>query len=551
MLKNVMIPMQDGVRLATDIYLPKTVGKYPVIIIRTPYGKSFTLPTNTYIAHLFAGQGYAVMIQDVRGKYGSEGEFSPYAQEALDGHQTITWAGEAPWSNGKVALVGLSYPGSCAWLAARYNNPYLKTIVPMFTSHDTYSKWIEQGMPFLKGPLWWLCRFTVRTEKKKITPQHIENIMHQLPVNELDVEATGHKIPFYREFLTHLCPDPFWENLSLTQQIRNLNLPVLIIGGWYDPFIRGTVEDYQRMMNAPEGSKNTQCQLIVGPWSHDPTQEFADLKFEGNAKAHLIINPIFTWLEKWLKEDPKSLEKSTAPVRYFIMGMNVWKESKVWPPENTVSKKYYLTASESGKYRKNGGLSEEPSPDLYSMQYTYDPGHPDFIRNSYEAHDDIWTVPIDQTLLMGREDVLFYTSEPLERNLVIAGTIKLFLHISSDAVDTDFCAKICDMHPSGKVYNLAQGFARMRYRNSLNQQELIKPGAVYCLEIAFRPIACAFLKHHRIQLQVNSSNFPVHNRNLNTGHSNEFSAEITKAEQNVYSGGNYNSYLLLPTLDTG
>ena len=325
--KDVMVPMKDGTKLATDIYRPKKPRwKFPVIIVRTPYNKSGKLHPYKSLAELFASQGYVVIVQDVRGKNASEGGFYPYAYEALDGHATVTWAGEASWSNGKVAMVGISYLGSCAWLAARYKSPYLCTIIPMFTSQDTYSIWMDNGIPFLKGPLFWLSTYASKKNyNENVTHKSIEPALWQLPVDTLDIPAANKKIPFFRDYLTCLKSEGFWEEISVDKCSAGLDIPVFILGGWYDPFIRGTFEDYQRLIKSKPESKNQFSRIVVGPWAHNPAQKFRAITFGEKAQFSYVMRSILEWCDIWLKENkPIQTERK---VEYFVMGNNEWKES--------------------------------------------------------------------------------------------------------------------------------------------------------------------------------------------------------------------------------
>lgn len=543
--KNVMVSMPDGTKLATDIYRPKTLDKFPVIIIRTPYHK--TNYSHRFLAWLFASQGYVIIVQDVRGKYGSEGEFYPYAYEALDGHTTVTWAGEARWSNGKVALFGLSYSGSCAWLAARYKSPYLRTIISMFTTQNTYSIWIDRGIPFLKGPLLWLAKYCGKTENTGITDQSLEPTLWQLPVNELDVHATHCKILFYKEYLAHIQPDSFWEEISAHHNIGNLDISAYIVGGWYDPFLRGTIEDYQRMKQAPASSLNHYSRLVIGPWAHNPSQKFKGMELGKNANFQSMLVSILEWCDIWLK-DRKSLIASHNNVRYFIMGRNEWKVSEQWPPDNIKEEKLYLSMENDSANPRKGFLLSTPPLHIQKNSYMYSPRDPVLFRGGYILREEGWIVPIEQDEIIARDDVLIYNSSPLQEECCIVGAIKLVLYISSQALDTDFCAKICDVYPFGKTFNLTPGFVRMRFRDSIENPQLIVPGTIYKVEISFRSIAHSFLKNHRIQLQITSSDFPVHNRNLNTGMSCETSVDIKEVEQTIYTGNSYGSHLILPIL---
>ena len=218
-----------------------------------------------------------------------------------------------------------------------------------------------------------------------------------------------------------------------------------------------------------------------------------------------------------------------------------------WPPEST-SEKYYLSLDKKATDLKHGFLSSSPSSQIQKAHYVYNPRDPVLFRGGYLLDSEGWIEPTDQGEIIERDDVLNFISEPLQQDLTIVGYVKLILYVSSQALDTDFCAKICDMHPNGTAYNLAPGFMRMRFRESLEKEVLMKAGEIYRIEINLKPIACTFLKNHRIQLQITSSDFPIHTRNLNTGLNCESSIEIKEAEQTIYTGGEYESYLLLPVL---
>jgi len=544
---DIMIPMEDGVKLASDVYRPKAPGNYPVIIARTPYDKTGSIHPYRQLAELFASQGYVFIVQDIRGKNKSEGEFEPFLHEGIDGNATIKWAGTAPWSNGKVALFGFSYLGSCAWLAANYKSPYLRTIIPMFTTLNTYSIWIDRGIPYLKGPLFWLSRFHSKKENKAIDHNKIRNILWELPVCELDISAVNHKLHTFRDYIEHLLPGPFWERLSV-QHPEQVDMPVLLVGGWYDPFLPGVIEDFLRLINSPIGSKNRKSHLIIGPWAHNPVQKFKGVDFgkKANFNNHLIST--LNWCNEWLKDNDSNHTKD-GKISYFLMGKNEWRETTKWPPENVHYERYYLDKTSGSTLGLQPHiLSKAPSTHASEFHFIYDPHNPVPFRGSYLLYTDGWIGPSEQSEITARNDVIIYNSFPLKEELVVVGPMKLVLFVSSTAIDTDFCAKICDIRPDGKSYSLQAGVLRMRYRDSLTEPKMMEPGNIYKIEIPLRFTAHAFLKKHRIQLQITSSDFPAHDRNLNTGLNNESSTEIKKARQTIYAGGFYESYLLLPVL---
>ena len=544
--KNVKIPMRDGVNLATDIYYPKTSKKVPAIIMRTPYNKAGKTHPYRLLAHLFASQGYAFLVQDVRGRFMSEGEYDPYQNEGLDGYTTVEWVAKAPWCDGNVALYGFSYLGSCSWLTVPFDSPHLKTIVPMFTTQDIYSIFIEQGIFHLKGSLYWFTNFIGRDDSKRIPFKELKKSFMKLPVSSLDKDAFGKPIKTYQDFVHHIVPDDFWANICVSQRMGEINIPAMIISGWFDPCVQGSIDDYLRMINSRDHSQNKFTKLIIGPWAHNPSQKFYHAAFGRQSDFNLQLKNILVWFNYWLKNDKTALDFDKK-ICYYLMGRNVWKQANTWPPEGVKYKNYYLSCIDDGsKYVHT--LLENPPTTLSTANYVYDPNDPVPFRGSHHLHDSRWIGPFDQSELLCRKDMLTYMTEPLKEDLTVAGVMKLILYVSTDVLDTDFCAKICDVHSGGESHYLQAGFVRMRYRESLHMPVLVQPGKVYCLEISLRSIAHVFLKDHRIQLQIASCDFPVHDRNLNTGESCEFSTEIKIANQTIYSGGQYSSHIVLPIL---
>lgn len=535
--RNIMLPMRDGVKLATDVYRPNCPGRYPAIIARTPYSKSGKVHPYRKLGQIYASQGFVFIVQDVRGKYNSDGEFSPYAHEAEDGDTVVSWAGKAKWSNGKVALFGFSYLGSCAWLAAKHQSPYLQAIVPMFTNQNCYSVWCDQGIPYLKGPLYWLSRYSEKKENWKITNKKTVKVLWKLPLIELDAKLTKKTIKAFRDYLAHPIPHPYWEKLSVHHLVDQINVPAFIVGGWYDPYLKGTIDDFLRM-SASTSEKNRLSCLCIGPWAHNPMQKFRGLNFGKEANFNKLLLENLNWCKSWLAEE----KNYTFPkVRYFLMGKNEWRSAGEWPPKEARHQKYFLR-------HKPFELSEVEGVETQEESYIYDPLKPVSFRGDYLMHTNRWFGPFEQSEFKNRDDLFIYHSPPFEKELTIAGPVKLVLFVSSTAPDTDFFAKICDMRPDGKAYNLQNGVLRMRFRKSFEKAEMMNQGEIYRVEICLKSIANTFLKGHRLQLQITSSDFPTHGRNLNTGLNSEMTEKVKIAKQTIYTGGHFNSHLLLPVL---
>ena len=526
-----MIPTRDGTLLATDLYRPSAEGNFPVIIGRTPYGKGSSRHNYPIIAKMFASQGYAFLVQDVRGRYQSEGSFYAYKNEAMDGHDTVEWAGKAPWSNGRVALYGFSYLGSCVWLAATEPSPYLKTIVPLFTAQDTYQAWFDRGIPYLKDMVFWTTRYDGRMENP-LTHEEVDKALLHFPVEEIDFVLNRRKISMYQDFLHQPLPGPFWEILSAHRKLAGIDLPILMYSGWYDTYLTSMLDDYRRMRTL----NSSPVKLVIGPWVHSPVEEGRDLPFPENAHFLGEFKRMLRWFDRWLKEENQE-EFNDSSITYFVMGINKWQNSDVWPPKNVTDHSFYLT--------KNGLNSKAENPSE-EVTFSYDPQNPVPSIGTKMIYANKQEGPRKQNTLAEREDVVTLVSEPLDSDLEITGPIKLILFVSSTAEDTDFYAKLADVHPNGDSYFIQSGSIRMRYRNSLDGPDWMTPGKVYEIEIPMSATSNVFRKGHRIQLLITSSDFPYHDRNLNTREIPEIGKESKIAEQTIYLGKEFPSRLVLP-----
>lgn len=540
---EIMVKSPDGTRLSTDIYLPEAEGKFPVIIARTPYGKRSSRHRYPLLARMFAAQGYAFIVQDVRGKGKSDGEFVPYAFEAADGNAIVEWAGRQEWSNGKVALYGFSYLGSCAWLGATGNSPYLKTLVPLFTSQDTYKGWYDRGVPYLKDMLFWISRYQER-ENQPLSHDAVDAVLAKYPAEEFDYALNGRYLRTYQQYIHHPQPGPFWSALSADQKLDRLNVPVLIYGGWYDRFIGTTIEDFNRTRNTAK----MPVRLVIGPWLHDPTDSYRDIAFPKNGHFFPQFSMMLRWFDTWLKEDADSGEWD-APVTYFVMGKNIWQEADRWPPREASDNIFHLTPRLTDyEMAHQGSLQPAPIAQNKVYHYTADPNNPVPAIGSHMVYGNGLEGPRNQAPLIDREDVLAFVTPKLAKETILAGSGKAVLHVSSDATDTDFAVKLADVYPDGKAVYVQTGYLRMRYRSSLDNPSTIKPGEIYRIEIPFPPTCYAFQEGHRIQLLVTSSDYPNHSKNLNTTKLPEESTTPRIAQQTLFIGGDYDAQLILPLM---
>lgn len=530
--KDVMVPSHDGVRLATDVYRPQLEGKHPVLMLRTPYGKERRGQIFSTLAKLIASQGFVCILQDVRGKYKSEGEFIPYENEGKDGHASIEWAGKAPWSNGSVALCGGSYLGSCAWLAAVHQSPYLKTIIPIFTMQNAYACWIDRGVPYLNDMLFWTASFGGKKDSR-VNRRALKKATNKLPVIDQDLFLTGKKIPSFRKFMAHPIRDEFWDNISVDHKIDEIKIPALLIGGWCDVFVQAAVIDYERMILNAKDSLRKESSLMIGPWPHDPFKKYKEMPFGKEGDFRRIWPSILEWCNKWLKNESLNV----PAVRYFVLGRNEWRESSVWPPKECKEMRLYL--DQKGLLLKSASLEEK------SQSYIYDPADPTHSYGSHMVFARDLQGPREQSLITSRKDVLTFKTEPFENEVIIVGIVKVKLWVSSDCTDTDFHVKIADLTPEGKAYYIQWDFIRASCRFGRDNHELLEPGKKYLLEFEIRSTCYAFKPGHCIQLQISSADFPHHTKNLNTGNCSETTTEFKKAENHIYFGGDHASHLVI------
>ena len=548
---NVKAPMRDGVRLSADIYLPKgQTGPSAVILSRTPYDNMSEAVVESAI--FYAQNGYVFVAQDVRGRNDSEGEFYPWVNEFNDGYDTIEWIGAQPWCDGNVGMAGGSYVGNVQWQAAAMGSGYLKAIAPRVIGHNLHEAPHYQGGAFQLG---WTATWAFRTDGR--TAQNIDvynwdQLFPTLPLKELP-GAAGKDISYYQDWIDHPDYDDYWKALAIEERYEDIKVPVLQIGGWYDFFTEGTFKNFVGM-GKRGGSElaRGQQRAVVGPWVHRASAltHAGEVDF-GKAS---VLDPMqieLRWFDRWLKGVSNGVEHE-APLRLFVMGSNKWRDESEWPLARTRYTAYYLHSGGSANSLLGDGTlsttpATEPEP---NDQFTYDPNFPVPTRggcNCCNPEIVAWGA-YDQRTIEHRPDVLVYTSDPVEEDLEVTGPVVVRLYASTTARDTDFTAKLVDVHPDGYAVNLCDGIIRGRYRESTASQKLLEPGAVYEFTIDLWPTSNVFLKGHRIRVDISSSNFPRFDRNPNTGNSFGGDAEVRAADQRVFHDRAHPSRILLPVI---
>ena len=569
--KDVPTLMRDGVVLRADVFRPAAPGKYPVILQRTPYNKNLTtVGLLMFDVIRAAGEGYAVVIQDSRGRYSSEGEFYTFRDDILDGYDTVEWCAAQSWSDGNVGMYGASYVGATQWLAAIAQPPHLKALFPLITASDYHEGWTYQGGAFALGfNESWTMTFLApdtfqRLMKKKPTLgeqlgnllQGVDDMCHwfrQTPLNKFPL--FGEAAPYFYDWLAHPDDDEYWAQWNIEAQHQAVRVPACNVGGWYDIFLGGTIRNYVGMRargatpEAREGQK-----LILGPWFHTlPLNNVVGEVNYGLSTTSLAMDLDglhLKWFDYWLKGKKNDFLEEPA-VRIFTMGENRWRTEDEWPLARTRYTKYYLhSGGKANSLRGDGWLSPEPPRSEPADVYVADPRHPVSTRGGGLC---CWPAAVpggafDQRQIEERSDVLVYTTPVLEHDLEVTGPITVTLYAATTATDTDFTGKLVDVHPDGYARNLTDGIIRGRYRDSRQKGTLLNPGAVYEYSIDLWATSNVFKAGHRLRLEIASSNFPRFDRNPQTGESSAEATRFEPALQRVFHDEGRPSHVMLPVI---
>jgi putative CocE/NonD family hydrolase len=540
---DMAVPMRDGVRLSANVFRPEAPGRYPTILMRTPYGKGNVVFAN-YAS--FVEHGYVFMVQDVRGRYASEGVFKPLEQEPADGDDTLNWIARQPWSDGKVGMMGGSYLGIAQWKVATLNNPHLKAIFPAVSGCDDYrDRFYSPGGAMKLGQrLLWMSE---NLREPRFHPDFNKFVLH-LPLRSADVAATGQTSSMFQEAVAHPSYDSFWKSISVREQLGQIRVPVFSVGGWFDNFVESDLDAYERLR------KNSGVdRILIGPWPHNKAVKLEGVDFGPDSDVPLRGIQM-EWFDQFLKGKDTPL-LSRAPVRIFVMGVNRWLDAPEWPPPARQERFYLESRGQANTLAGDGRLylhppSEPAAKSGVSDRFVFDPQDPVPTTGGAACCNPKvfpWG-PKDQRAVEQRRDVLVYTTAPLRKDLEVVGTVRVVLYAATSARDTDFTAKLVDVFPNGRAQNLTDGILRLRYRKSLEKPELARPGEICKLTIDAGVTGNVFQKGHRIRMEISSSNFPRFDRNPNTGDAVADATELRKATQTVYHDARRPSYLVLPVL---
>lgn len=520
--------MRDGTVLRADVYSPDAPGDYPVLLLRIPYDKTIAQSIVYHHPAWYASRGYHVVVQDTRGRYASDGIFDPLRYEAEDGFDTVQWAAQLPGSTGRVGMYGFSYSGATQLLAATQRPPALACCAPGFTSSDYYADWTYEGgalnLAFIIS--WTVQLLAIPDALRRGRPDVAASIAHRVadfpalyrerPLAQFPLLAGTDVAQFLFDWLEHDRRDDYWKEISLEHRYDDITVPCLHFGGWYDTFSPGTVHNYAELARRA-GDQTDRHRLVMGPWVHIPWAPIVGGRDYGAEATNRLNEQQLQWFDHWLKDQPNDLG---PPVRLFVMGANKWIDTDTWPPPQAVIQEWFLHSDgRANSLSGTGELSDaapggEP-PDIY----VYDPGNPTPSAGGRSCCDAEVTPmgPACQQQIEIRNDVLIYSTGPLEQPMRVIGDIRMTLHAATSTVDTDWVVRLVDLGEDGRAVNVSQGILRARYREGLQSPSQLEPGTCYQYNIGLGPACWEFAAGHRLRLQITSSDFPAHDINPNTG----------------------------------
>ena len=585
--QKVMMPMRDGVRLATDIYRPKTEGKVPIIFSRTPYnfnswrdGKFSSRTMET--AYQMVSKGYAYVVQNERGRYFSEGEWDILGVPLTDGYDAFTWLKDQSWSNGKIGTLGCSSTAEWQMAVAALDHPSHAAMVPQGYGAGVgrVGNYYEQGNWYRGGVeqlLFFAWLYGVEHDKFKpripagatqedlirisrfydLAPENpkidMSEALKHLPIQDMLQNMNG-KREIFDKMVRRKPNDPDWYTGGLYHDDMDIGVPSFWFASWYDVSISPNLELFNQVRaNAKDPEVRDNQYMVIAPTLHCSYTRATENtvvgeRSVGDARLN-YIEQITSWFDLWLKGEKNDFKETTPRVQYYTMGSNTWQNASEWPPENTSLVTYYLNSNgHANTASGDGTLSTEIAKKDYPDSFTYDPMNPvqSYGGNVCCTGNAVKGGAFDQQDMEKREDILVYSTDVLTEGVEVTGFIESTLYVSSDAVDTDFTIKLIDVYPDGTAYNLDETIQRVRYREGYDKEVFMEEGKVYKVDLTPMATSNYFKKGHRIRIEVSSSNFPRFARNLNTGGNNYDESIPVIANNQVHHSKKYKSNIKLP-----
>ncbi|MFN0168368.1 MAG: CocE/NonD family hydrolase [Bryobacteraceae bacterium] len=576
LLLGCKIPMRDGVELSADLYLPnagpREARRYPALLLRTIYHSKD--PRYVGWAVGFVKAGYAVVLEDCRGRHDSDGRWDPYVCEIADGRDTHDWIGRQAWCDGRIGTFGVSYPGFTQTCGAPDGSPHLAALAPIASQQDNYGHHRCDGLIAWANSVFFPNMLGRTMQGEALARLDLRAIERRLPLHKAWDDIGD--CPYFRGVVEHQAYDSFWSGYSLRHRYERVDVPAYFMTGWYDSLLNETLRVFRGWrLKARSDAARRFTRILIGPWSHQvapwgrPQPEYqipADGRFDdavfGPGAAMNIIEEHLRWYDARLKGVRNGLDDE-PPLRLFVMGENAWRGEQEWPLARTRWTDVFL--------RAGGVLSMEPAAAAEAPDgFRYDPADPlPTWGGSYQMKD--LGGPKDRRRIEGRKDVLLYTSAPLEHDLEVTGPVTATIWAASTALDTDFTASLVDLHPDGRAILLTDGICRARFRDAAARwnpadlhngrspyealyddpgfvPRLLMPGEPTEFRIDLWSTSNLFRKGHRIRVEISSSNFPRYDRNLNTGGAIGFETASRVAEQTVFHDRGRLSRVTLPVI---
>jgi len=548
--KNIEITMGDGTILRHNMTRPDIDGKFPVLLERTPYNKEGGSENGVGSPEFFAARGYVVIIQDVRGRFASDGDFYPFKDDGngsnKDGYDTVEWLANQDWSTGKIGTIGGSYSGATQYRNAISNPPNVKAMFVRESSADYSEEWVYRGGAFELGfNLGWAHRVTLSNLNHLVTDEKHEETEKMLIDIENNLDDWHNKTPlfptqyfnglsdWYNDWLENPPPSDYWKEFDMSDHFGNIDIPIYHLGGWFDVFLNGTLKFYQGVSKNGKSDKTKQNQrLIVGPWVHGPTNinnRFAG-EFDFGPDAALDFNELrLPWFDFWLKGKNNGIDE-TKKINFFVMGKNEWKQADEWPLKNTTYTKYYFNKKLNGEIKSlySGTLSDKKEIENSQLSFTNNLNNPVpslggntlSIPNGVFEHSSV------------DKQCITFSTDPLENELEVTGPVSAEIYVNSDQENSDWVVRLCDVDQSGYSRLVCDGIFRSHATS----------GEIQKIKIDMWATSNMFLKGHSLRISVTSSCFPRFDRALNNG--------SEESKNNILCGGSNASYITLPIINS-